>query len=1110
MTHANACEVSSRGIVRRHFRLGVALLAFLAPAFGQFTAVLEGYVTDPSDAAIPGAEVVVENQATGVKRNAKTSESGYFRVPSLPSGLFTVRISAAGFETTVQENVLLQSDQVKTINVQLKVGAPTTQVTVEAAVPLIETGEAKVSGHIQQRQVAQLPLVGRNFMTLVVLTPGVTGLPAGGGQAYAQATGDIFAAEYGVNLNANGQRAESNSFLVDNTSVNASPRGGVTNYSPNADSVQELRVSVNNFSAEYGRNSSAMVNVITKSGTNEYHGTVGWFHTNNRLTGRNGRFQPRVPVFRRNEYNGSIGGPILKNRLFGFGSFDILRSGLGQGFSAGAVTPELIDYASRRFPTNISTRVMKEFPNQLVKLSDGLFAGPLAGAVPNVGACSSLPEGPATPVDTPIGRLPCNFPLTFNGTFAQTLPRDGEQWNFRIDYVFNEGKDRIYGSAAKTNLSQVAFGSPSVYPAFTQPGTEYTAYFNLNYTHVFSPTVLNEFSFGGTRARGDVPVMHGYIPQLNVPGIASYGNGFSDATFIQNNREWRNVTSINRGAHAFKFGGIIQRTVQPALFGNVFTRPYYSFTNLFDFILDDPFSQSNIGFNPQTGELKGIDFRPIFGGHGLFIQDDWKVRPNLTLSLGLRWEVYWNPDEVDNLFVGATFPKGATFLERIANMKPVQKRPLDAVDYNNFAPRIGIAWDPTRRGKMSVRAGFGVFYDRPAGQFYRDAQTSLPLFGLASVSKQTEVKPVYGLSSSTTKPWKFPLPVLRIGLDERNGLIGVPATSTVWDPHLRNQYSFNWFFGIQYSLTNDWAVEANYVGSAGRKLYMVYDVNRFSGDLFDGLLNRLNSSFADIQYGQALGTSHYEGGNVSLRKRYGSGLDLQVAYTFGKAIDTASSFGINLPVVDIFNLNLQKGRSDFDVRHKLAMSLLYSLPSPAGSGALRRVFGNWEVGAVTILQSGPPFHVICTLPFRPVRDAAGNIIRNDGCDFNADGFNNDRLDAPAFSKRSGWSREEWLNGIFRVSDFPKPAPGRPGTLGRNVFTGPGFANTNLNVIRRFPAPFLGEKGNIDFRAEFFNLFNRLNLNPQGIVTNIADPSRFGQVTSALGARNVQFGLKILF
>src|SRR5262249_17496050 len=345
------------------------ILSAPSPLGAQFTSVIEGRVSDPSDSAVPNAEVVVENQATGIKRVVRSSDVGYYRVASLPPSQFTVRASAPGFDTAVFEGILLQNDQTKNLNIQMKIGTPTTQMTVTSDVPLVETSEAKVSGHIPERRVAELPLVGRNFMTLVVLTPGVTGLPSGGGQAYSQATGDVFSAEYGVNLNANGQRAESNNFQVDNASVNGSPRGGVSNFSPSADAVQELRVSVNNFSAEYGRNSSASVNVITKSGTNKYHGTAGWYHTNNHLTGRNSIFQPTVPTFRRNEGNGTIGGPIKRNKLFFFGWVDVLRSGVGSGFSASAISPEFASIIQQRYPNNVSTTLVKNFPSQLVRLS---------------------------------------------------------------------------------------------------------------------------------------------------------------------------------------------------------------------------------------------------------------------------------------------------------------------------------------------------------------------------------------------------------------------------------------------------------------------------------------------------------------------------------------------------------------------------------------------------------------------------------------------------------------------------------------------------------------------------------------------------------------------
>jgi hypothetical protein len=288
---------------------------------------------------------------------------------------------------------------------------------------------------------------------------------------------------------------------------------------------------------------------------------------------------------------------------------------------------------------------------------------------------------------------------------------------------------------------------------------------------------------------------------------------------------------------------------------------------------------------------------------------------------------------------------------------------------------------------------------------------------------------------------------------------------------------------------------------------MSWDVNRYSGDLFDGRLNRLNPSFGTIEYGQARGKSFYNGGNVSVKRRYATGLDVQVAYTFGKAIDHSSSFGQGLPILDNFNLELNRGLADFDIRQKLAISLLYDLPK-FGTGAVRTIFSNWQIGGVTILQSGRPFLVNCTLSFQPVRDSNGQIIGNNVCDFNADRVNNDFPNTPSLGTYiEGIDRSQYLTGIFQASDFPKPAPGTPGNLGRNVYFGPGYANTNLNILKRFPAPFLGERGQIDFRAEFFNLFNRVNLGqPVGNISN----AQFGRSTTALGARNTQFGLRIAF
>src|SRR5262245_36429992 len=1078
-------------LLSRSAGLLFALTFICSAALAQFTSAIEGTVTDPNGSVVPKAAVTIKSSSTGIERTVETSDSGYFRISSLPAATFTIIIKASGFKTT-QKDITLEVAQIKTLNLALELGAQTAEVLVTTEAPQIESAQASVSNQIDQKRVATLPQVGRNFYTMVVLTPGVTGLPSGGGQAYAQATGDIFSAEYGVNLNGNGQRAESNGFLVDSANVGATPRGGVTNVNPSADTVQELRVSVNNYSSEYGRNSSVLVNVVTKGGTNDYHGTIGWFHTDNKLQARTFTQTTKVPVFRRNEATWTFGGPIIKNKTHAFGSMDILRSGVGTGFSANTVTQDFIDFMKQRFPNRISTTIMSTFRDQLQNSTVALTAGQVANST-----CTGT-----TPITTPLGQMPCNFPMTKRGSFEQTLPRDGIQWNARVDHQFNGGKDRIYGNVYRTTNQLVTFGAPSVYPDFTTIQPQYTNYGNISHTHIFSPNLLNEMAVGATRAWGEAPLAHGEIPLVNVPGIAAYGTGFSDATFIQNNVEWRDMMSYNRGSHSFKFGFRYAKDdvwKGGAKFANVFTRPRFDFNNLFDFALDDPFQETNIRFNPKTGENKGVDFRPYFPSLGIFFNDDWKARPNLTITLGLRWEAFYAPGDYDNFFTKTEFQGGNTSQERIANAASINAPPLNGTDLNNFAPRIGIAWDPTRKGKMSIRAGVGAFYDRFAGQFFHDAQTFAPVFGLATARKDTPpVVPRYGLSATKESPWQFPvIPNLQVGLDPKGGLLGVADELSNADPDMRTQYSINWSLAVQYALGRDYVVEAAYIGSVGRKLYMEYDVNRFNGDLLDGRLDRLNTSFGVIGYAQSNGSSAYHGGTVSVKKRFTKGLDFQVGYTFGKAIDTASSFGRGVNIYDPFRLFLNRGLADFDIRHKVASSIVYDIPAPR---FLDRLLGGWQLGAVTILQSGPPFSVFCNQSFQS------------GCDFNADGRTGDPLNTPAFGNSlSGLNRSDYMspNRIFKKEDFPTPALGQVGNLGRNTFPSPGSAKTDLVLAKKTKIPwFLGKEGaNLLFRTEIYNLFNRVNLDRP--VGDWFSPA-FGTSTQAFGARNVQFGLKIEF
>jgi hypothetical protein len=1085
------------------------LLLSTIGAWAQFTSGIEGTVTDPSGAVVPNVDVVLKNVQTGALRTLVTSAGGYYRFVSLPAAGFTITVSATGFKTTVREGIQLEVDKMTTVNVSLELGTTATQVTVNAVAPPVELSQGRVTGLIGRKELDDIPLVARNLMTLVVMTPGVSGLPSGGGQAYAQATGDIFAAEYGVNLNANGQRAESNLFLLDSASITSSTRGGVTNVSPNEDSIQEIRISVNDYSAEFGRNSSALVSMVSKSGTNKFHGSAAWYHTDNELQSRNIYQVPSGPVFRRNEGAWSFGGPIWKDHTFAFGSMDILRSGVGQGFASTVETPQLVNYMSENFPNNISTYLFKTFPSVVTPVRDFTTAGQIAGI-----DCSTL-GSPSAAITTSIGSLPCDFAVQGVGNLAYSSPRNGIQWNARIDHIFNNYKDRIFGAAYRTTLQTA---SVNTRPQWNTIGPQYVLEGNLNWTHTFSPNVVNEVAIRGMRSSGVslVPTAVNNIPGIGINSGPAGMGAWGPAIFTSNNFEEHDMLAINRGRHNFKTGFVKLHANTPTNFVNALTRPSYSFLNVFDFVNDMPYQESGLGFNPASyvpGKPGAHYSDNLTGSESAFFQDDWKVKPNLTLNLGIRMERFDNPSQGARIIKMANlvFQGGDDFFSRIANAKIEGMNHLWAGRPIDWAPRFAFAWDPTKNGKMSIRGGIGIFYDAPSLQIHEE-DSNLPYWAATTASIYTpSFVPLYALAPAGTAAFTYP--TINPVLDAKNGLIGAKARIATSPPDFGSQYSENWFLGIQRSFGQNWVIEADYLGSAAHHTYECYDVNRRNGDLIinNNVLTRLNTSFGEIQWCEPSGNSFYSGGALSVKKAISHGLMFQSGWTYGKAIDYSSTFGQGLPFVDVTNKRLQRGRADFDVRHKLALLLVYDFPKPhAGSAALNGLLGGWEVSANTILQTGSPFTVYCSTPFSPIRDESGAIVGNSGCDFNADGFNYDTLNQPAFgNSKNGLSRSDYLKGIFKASDFPTPGLGQDGSLGRNTFQGPGYANTNFALLKNTKIPwFVGKEGaNLQLRGEFFNAFNRVNLT--GLDSNTADAT-FGQTTSTYGARNIQVGLKLTF
>lgn len=1071
--------------------------------WGQFSSSIEGTVTDPSRAAIAGATVTVMNVATGIKTTAQTSSTGYFLFPTLPAAVFKLSVSAPGFKVTELSDLVLEVGERRTANVTLEIGTQATSVTVKAEAASVDLSSANVATVIESRYLADLPLSGRSFLALAMGTPGVTGVSV---------PSDVFGGESQINVNVAGQRGEQNGFSVDSGTVSSMVRHGRTNLTPNAESIQELQVSVTDFSASRGNDAGGSIAVLTKSGSNAFHGSLSFFHQDNVLTSRSvfqntkNTITGRVlPVSRRNETSGSFGGPIIKNRTFIFGSFDILRQTSAAGGTTTVETSDFSNFVQQKFPSNKSAFLLKTYPSVVVPVTNFKTAGNLLGV-----NCSSL-ASPSTPVTSPIGSVPCNMNITGDGVSPISTPRNPWQWNVRLDHMLTNS-DRLYFSGFR-NVEESYSGSTNR-PAFSYMYPIYNWYGSVNETHTFTSSLLNEVRFTVTRVHGEIQCRECQIPTFNITGMNAFGIG-GPVPFIQNNYELVDNVSWTKGAHSIKAGFQISRLQSNWKPTASYQRPNFNFNNVWDFVNDSPFSETGIGLNPITGSVYTPDVAERQHTHSWFIEDAWKVRSNLTVSFGLRWEAYGKVNQA-TMGNNVQWLSGNDTLSRIADGKNITKfNILNNGDWNNYAPRLSFAWDPFGKGKTSIRAGAGIFYDFLPSQLYGGAHFTPPIYMLITASPQTApLLPLYAFGASGKDPFQFPRPAgLQVitGLDKHNGSTFARADITWIDPSLRSSYTESFFVGVQHAVTSTMTVEANFISNQGRKLYAKYNVNRIAGDLIrnNGVLKRLNPSFGGIDYGQSNFTSAYNGGTISVRQRAIHGLLYNVAYTFGRAIDYADGFGGGLQIQDPWNLKLDRAAAGYNVPQKLAFSAVWQIPSATRTALLKNLTEGWQLSGITILQAGMPFSVNCSKPFAAVRNSSGIITGNSGCDFNADGSNFDRPNTPSFGNVINMDRQTLLTGVFKVADFPLPALGQVGNLGRNMFTNAGMANTDLSMMRIFKLPWFGpEKADLQFRAEAFNAFNRVCL---GGISSDLNSSTFGRVTSvSTPARRFQFGLRLSF
>ncbi len=1105
--------------IARHHVLCTAVRAavlLLTPTvvFAQFTSAIDGTVSDQSGAVVANAHVTLRATNTGTLWHTDTSASGHYVLSSLPAAPFEISVTAAGFETSVHPDLVVGGGQTLTVNVALKIGTAATAVTVNGQPPPIDTVDSRISGGINEKEVHDLPLIGRNYLTVLSVTPGVTGLPSGGGQSYAQSSGDIFTAEYSPGLNANGARGAGNNFMVDSASTNNVAHGGVTIFMPNAETIQEVVVLTNNFSAEYGRNSSIVVNAITKGGTNAFHGTASWYHTNNDLAART-EFQDQVPVFRRNETGATLGGPIVKNHTFFFGSFDRLDSSSGSGSTVSVLTPGFVDFVKQAVPNNISAKLLTAYSPSVTPTTNFTTVGNLTGT-----NCSSLSSASAM-VPTVLGAMPCNFQVYGQNNWVTTSPRNGFQWNARVDHYFDGDKDRLYGNVYRTNLDT---SSLSVYPAFTIATPYYANYANLSETHTFSPTMINEIAASYVRVHGDDPCNPCSVPGISIQGLTDgIGQGWSPGQYVQNVYEYRDMASLNRGKHTLKFGAKLEMNQDYDDFGRINLRPSFYFSNPLDFANDNAFSETGIGINPVNGQPPPSSAGYIASQEynlGIFAQDNWKVRPNLTINMGLRWEMFPNLYQRYNQQTNILLGSGSDLATQIANASvgyTANHHILNSAP-KTWSPRFGIAWDPFGNGHTSIRGGVGVFYDRLAEGPISTTRTNPPLIAVVSASQETPpTLPIFALGTNTD-PFNFPYPTgIAYGLNSHGGLLSGQANVSGAEPNLGASRTTNWFFGIQHALFNNLVLEADYVGSSASGLYTMYDLNRFDGDLIvnKGVLHRLNPYFGTMNETTGQVGSLYQGATFVVKKQLSSSLQLNGSYTFAKTLDGANVGGggneyDGVNIADPTDLSREHALAVFDVRQRLSFTAVWQIPGLQSQWSLlNHALGGWQLSGVTILQGGQPFSVYCSLRFQPVFGPAGNVVGNTGCDYNADGFNYDYPNTPSWgNSKSGLSRSAYINGLFQASEFPAPTLGQEGNLGRDTFRGPGFANSDVSLLKNFNVPwFWNEAAKLQFRADVFNVFNRVNLTQ---VDGDMGSSTFGHSTSTYPARDIQIGLRLSF
>ncbi len=1084
----------------------VLMLSFAGVSAQQTTGTISGTVIDETGGVLPGVSVTGVNTGTGLTRSVISDDEGRYRLLQLVPGNYQVRAELAGFQTAVVEEISLSMTQEAVIGIILRVGEITEQVVVSAEVALIETTTASVAALVDQQTIRDLPLNGRDFIQLAALQEGVV-TPT---SARSSIPGDV-----GVKVSIGGTRPDQTAILLDGTDIKNNygmTPGGVSGALLGVETVREFRVITNAYSAEYGRFTGGVISAVTRSGTNEIHGSVFEFLRNSALDARNffdrdpknplERGSP--PPFKRNQFGFTLGGPIKQDQTFIFGSMELLRE--------------------RLTLSQIST-----FPTADAK----------NGILPNFRSRGSFICGERRRKTQDV----CQFPIdplskpyldhypTANGEdfgdgtgefiFDQPNITDEDYFVVKVDHQLSDSDSFFVRYTYDDSIHDFVTGSF----IYGRESFSRSQYLTIEEKHVFSPNLLNEVRVAFNRSRVgdedvqknvDTPTSLFFRPDrpsmgdLIVSGLTQFGTTtFTPAEHIQNTFQYMDNLIWTRGDHSLKMGVSWTHwqyniALQSRLNGT------FSFNGVRELILNTPRQATLFFSDPFRAGLRANLI-------GLYLQDDIDVSPNLTVNLGVRYEFITVPTEVNGKLGNIQDPfqvVPSCPAESVATA-PKPCTASDAYFRNpslmNFSPRVGFSWDPTWSGKSSIRGGFGLFHHQITPAMYSTAPHRMAPFAT-----------VASLNSGDPRVGAFKMPTAVRTLTADSPGVTTPDVQVVTDP-ADQAYLMQWNLSLQREILPQTSVTATYTGSRGVHLPRGSQVNAPIGEqqadgrwFFPDGIQRHNPGYAGILSYLWDGQSWYNGLRLGLRRRFSEGFQYQLSYQFQKFMDDGSSVSVRRK--DFVNSStssqywldktLDRALSSYDTTHIFSSNFSVDLPGSGLGGAAGLVLGGWRFNGIISLSTGPPLEI----------GGDGNAT----CGFCASRPN---LRPGAPNNPNTGDPNAWFGPIAQVlSDDPTDCltegsssftlctqeQGFFGNLGRNTASMPGLANLDVSIQKNFS---IGETADVQFRAEFFNVLNRVNFGvpSRGTFSRGRPNAAFGRITSTnTTSRQIQFALKIIF